>query len=248
MIGDDHALTPGHVARHVPPGSRIGIDVAVLDIAQDFLLAHLAERGVLGDLVIFKGGTALRKLFAGAQGRFSTDMDLASREPEADRHALAEIIAGEAEVALGPFRFRPSSRRGRWHIAVESPFGNPAMSVKLDVGPPTWLEPEPRPFIPHVTHDRYGFTLPTIPSARLEEVLAEKIARFDSERDGTGRVRSGLGGDDDPSLRILDRSGSEAGHAEGLGGQPRFASGVVIRPFAAPIRPRAMALSARGLG
>ena len=102
MIGDDHALTPGYVARHVPPGSRIGIDAAVLDIAQDFLLAHLAERGVLGDLVIFKGGTALRKLFAGAQGRFSTDMDLASREPEADRHALAEIIAGEAEVALGP--------------------------------------------------------------------------------------------------------------------------------------------------
>lgn len=40
MIGDDHALTLGYVARHVPPASRIGIDVAVLDIAQDFLLAH----------------------------------------------------------------------------------------------------------------------------------------------------------------------------------------------------------------
>ncbi|MDE0082769.1 MAG: nucleotidyl transferase AbiEii/AbiGii toxin family protein [Gammaproteobacteria bacterium] len=77
MTGDDHALTPGYVARHVPPGSKIGIDVAVLDIAQDFLLAHLDERGVLGDLVIFKGGTALRKLFAGAQGRFSTDLSLA---------------------------------------------------------------------------------------------------------------------------------------------------------------------------
>ena len=126
MIGDDHALTPGYVARHVPPASKIGIDVAVLDIAQDFLLAHLAERGVLGDFAIFKGGTALRKLFAGAQGRFSTDMDLASREPEADRHELAAIIASEADVALGPFRFRPSNTRGRWHIAVESPFGNPA--------------------------------------------------------------------------------------------------------------------------
>ena len=61
MTGADHALTPGYVARHVPPGSRIGIDVAVLDIAQDFLLTHLAERGVLGELTIFKGGTALRK-------------------------------------------------------------------------------------------------------------------------------------------------------------------------------------------
>ena len=80
MIGDDHALIPGYVARHVPPGSEIGIDVAVPDIAQDFLLAHLAERGVLRDLVIFKGGTALRKSPVGAQGRFSTEMDLASRE------------------------------------------------------------------------------------------------------------------------------------------------------------------------
>ena len=68
MIGDDHALTPGYVARHVPPASRIGIDVAVLDIAQDFLLAHLAERGVLGDLVIFKGGTALRKVGEARRG------------------------------------------------------------------------------------------------------------------------------------------------------------------------------------
>ena len=77
MIGDDHALTPGYVARRLPPGSRIGIDVAVLDIAQDFLLAHLAERGALGDLVTFKGETALRKLFAGVQGRFSTELGLA---------------------------------------------------------------------------------------------------------------------------------------------------------------------------
>ena len=230
MIGDDHALTPGYVARHVPPGSKIGIRVAVLDIAQDFLLAHLAERGVLGDLAIFKGGTALRKLFAGARGRFSTDMDLASREPEADRHALAEIIAGEADVALGPFRFRPSSTRGRWHIAVESPFGTPMTSVKLDVGPPTWLEPEPRPFVPHITHDRYGFTLPTIPSARLEEILAEKIARL--TRSGTARDASDLVWAATTSPHSgFDRSGSEAGHAEGLGGQPPIGSSVAVRPL-----------------
>ena len=72
MIGDDHALTLGNVARHVPPASKIGIDVAVLDIAQGFLLAHLAEQGVLGDFAM----TALRKLFAGAQGRFSTGYGL----------------------------------------------------------------------------------------------------------------------------------------------------------------------------
>lgn len=77
MIGDGHRLTTGYVARHVPPQSRLGIDVAIIDIAQDFLLAHLHERGV-SDLVTFKGGTALRKLFAGAKGRFSIDIVRAS--------------------------------------------------------------------------------------------------------------------------------------------------------------------------
>lgn len=60
MIGDAHQLTKGYVARHIPRQSRLGPDVAILDIAQDFLLAHLAERDVFG-LVTFKGGTALRK-------------------------------------------------------------------------------------------------------------------------------------------------------------------------------------------
>ena len=50
MIGDTHSLTPGYVARHVPRTSTVGTDIAVLDIAQDFLLAHLHERGVFANL------------------------------------------------------------------------------------------------------------------------------------------------------------------------------------------------------
>lgn len=185
MIGEGHELTPGYVARHVPPGSRLGLDIAVLDIAQDFLLAHFLERGVLGNLVVFKGGTALRKLFAGAQGRFSTDLDFAIREPGADRAAATELIAVEADVELGPFRFEPSNLRGRWHIRVTSPFGNPGVSIKLDVGPPCWIEPTWRPFVHHPTHSKYGFDPPALPSAGLEEILAEKVARL--TRSGTAR-------------------------------------------------------------
>src|SRR6476660_5532034 len=106
MIGDTHQLTPGYIARHVPPQSRLGREVAILDIAQDFLLTHLQDRGVF-DLVTFKGGTALRKLFAGAQGRFSTDIDLAAVEVDIDRVSLAAVVAGECAVTLGPFAFTP---------------------------------------------------------------------------------------------------------------------------------------------
>ena len=190
MIGDDHALTPGYVARHLPRGSPAGTEIAVLDIAQDFLLAHLEERGVFGQLVVFKGGTALRKLFAGAQGRFSTDLDLAAAELNVDRQALAEIVAGESDVTLGPFRFQPSQSRGRWRISVSSSFGELASSIKLDVGPKCWLEPELRPFVPISTQERYGFVLPSIPTMRLEETLAEKIARL--TRISTARDASDL--------------------------------------------------------
>jgi len=190
LIGDDHALTPGYVARHLPGGSPAGTEIAVLDIAQDFLLAHLEERGVFGQLVVFKGGTALRKLFDGARGRFSTDLDLAAVELNVDRQALAEIVAGESDVTLGPFRFQPSQSRGRWRISVSSPFGELASSIKLDVGPKCWLEPEVRPFVPISTQERYGFVLPSIPTMRLEETLAEKIARL--TRSSTARDASDL--------------------------------------------------------
>ena len=145
MIGENHALTPGWVQRHVPPSSRLDVRIAVLDIAQDFLLAHLHAHGVFDDLVVFKGGTALRKLFAGAAGRFSTDIDLAARTPNVDRSAASEMIAAAAAVTLGPFTYTPSLSRGRWQIAVTSPLGTPDQSIKLDVGPPCWLAPEVRP-------------------------------------------------------------------------------------------------------
>jgi predicted nucleotidyltransferase component of viral defense system len=65
----DVRLTQGHVLRHAPAQSPQGRDAAVIDIAQDLLLRHLSERGVL-TLVAFKGGTALRKVYAGGGGRF----------------------------------------------------------------------------------------------------------------------------------------------------------------------------------
>lgn len=190
MIGDHHRLTPGYVARHVPPGSRLGLDVAILDIAQDFLLAHLHEAGFFSGMVVFKGGTALRKFFAGSEGRFSTDLDLANTDPDADRQELAALIAEHATVTLGPFRFEARESRSRWSIQVTSEYGNPAVSMKLDVGPPCWIEPEERPFVETATQRRYGFTLPRIPVMRVEEILAEKVARL--ARSSTARDASDL--------------------------------------------------------
>jgi len=190
VIGNNHSLTRGYVQRHIPPGSGLGLDIAVLDIAQDFLLAHLEEVGVFDNLLVFKGGTALRKLFAGSQGRFSTDLDFAVTEPGADRAALAEMVADEARVTLGPFSFDPRLHRGRWQIQVRSPFANPAITIKLDIGPSAWLDPDVRAFVHYPAQAQYGFTLPMLPVVRLEEILSEKIARL--ARSATARDASDL--------------------------------------------------------
>lgn len=174
----DHRITTGHLLRHVPPNSTIGIDVATLDVAQDFLLAHLHTAGMF-DLVVFKGGTALRKLFAGPAGRFSTDIDLAIATPDENRHAVADLIAEIIDdSSLGPFRYRVENRRGRWLIHVDTDLANVVMPLKLDVGPPCWLAPDVRAFVPVPIHDRYDFSLPDLPTMSLEENLAEKVARL----------------------------------------------------------------------
>jgi len=92
-------LTVGWIGRHTPPGAGVdGRDAAVIDIAQDLLLRDLHERGSL-DALVFKGGTSLRKLYAGNQGRFSLDLDfsVADRTSDADTVVLQRLVENIAE-------------------------------------------------------------------------------------------------------------------------------------------------------
>jgi predicted nucleotidyltransferase component of viral defense system len=176
----DVRLTPGHLLRHAPAQSPQGRDAAVIDIAQDLLLRHLTEQGVL-DLVAFKGGTALRKVYAGAAGRFSTDLDFAvasiDDDPDAVVALLVEAING---TRLGPFTYQIEHRRGRHTIIYDSDIRPEAggLQSKIDVGPPPWLAPTDRAWVQVPIHNRYGGPLPELPVVDLAENVAEKIARL----------------------------------------------------------------------
>ena len=68
-------IQPGHIARHTPQGAGSqGRGAAIIDVAQDLLLRHLTDIG-LAEKLVFKGGTSLRKFYAGNAGRFSLDLD-----------------------------------------------------------------------------------------------------------------------------------------------------------------------------
>jgi len=91
-------LTQPQVQRYTNESGLRDIMIAEKEVVLTFLLQLLSERGILNRLA-FKGGTCLRKMFLGAQGRFSTDLDFTGIE----EHDHEEIILAMMEAFEQPF-------------------------------------------------------------------------------------------------------------------------------------------------
>lgn len=121
-----------------------------------------------------RAATALRKLYAGNQGRFSLDLDFILAAP-ADPEAVVFDLVGAIDGAnIGPFAYGVSERRGKWSLTVTSPFGggDATLSSKLDVSPPVWLDPVRRGWVAMPVHATYGTRpLPALQVVRMEENL-----------------------------------------------------------------------------
>lgn len=220
-------LTVGHLGRHAPSRSAQGREAALIDVAQDLLLRELADVGIL-ELLAFKGGTAIRKVVAGASGRFSTDLDFAIRNLDDESDAVLDMLARTATgIEAGDIRFGVTERRGRLHITYESSMmpGVTTLSSKLDVGPPPWLAPIDRPWIQMPIHAVYGGPLPLLTTMSLDENIAEKVARLNRRtyaRDAYDLVwlagQAGVGIDRELVRRLavlkcwVDRNGLTSSH------------------------------------
>lgn len=110
-------IQPGHIARHTPRNAGAqGREAAVVDVAQDLLLTHLHDEGVLKGVAI-KGGTAIRKLYAGNEGRFSLDLDFSIADIGAERdEAISSFVSEVNGLTIGPFSYGTKERRenGPW--------------------------------------------------------------------------------------------------------------------------------------
>lgn len=91
-------LTRPQVQRYAVESGLRDIMIAEKEIVLTFLLQLLSERGILARLA-FKGGTCLRKMFVGSQGRFSTDLDFTGVE----EHDHEDIILQMMEAFEQPF-------------------------------------------------------------------------------------------------------------------------------------------------
>jgi predicted nucleotidyltransferase component of viral defense system len=163
------------------------IDVVELDYGQSYMLAALFGREELRGSLVFKGGTALHKVYF-VDHRFSVDLDFTAVAGPRGRQLEQEIrdAAADAENMLdeyGPFEVSAARRAERsphpagqesFLVQVRFPWhGAPQRSIKLEVtvDEPLALAAENRPIL----HGYDESLAVSIPSYRLEEIVAEKL-------------------------------------------------------------------------
>ncbi len=168
-------ITEGFLARHHMGHSGMA-GPALLDVAQDYALHYLHQRGIFDLGVVLKGGTSLRKLRSGNAGRFSTDLDFAV--PDVD---TAEFIFDTLDGATSHnVTFHVSGRNSmRGRLEVDTPLGRPNIAARIEATTrPVWLPPEELLPVELAVHRGYEFEMPAIPTLALEEAIAEKLAAW----------------------------------------------------------------------
>jgi len=86
------------VQRYSAESGLRDIMIAEKEVVLTYLLQLLSERGML-DRFAFKGGTCIRKMVIGSQGRFSTDLDFTALE----EHDHETVILDMMEAFAQPF-------------------------------------------------------------------------------------------------------------------------------------------------
>ena len=93
-------LTRPQVQRYAAESGLRDMMIAEKEVVLTHLLQLLAERGLLSKLA-FKGGTCIRKMFIGSQGRFSTDLDFTGLEEHDHNDVVLEMMAAFEEPFHG---------------------------------------------------------------------------------------------------------------------------------------------------
>jgi predicted nucleotidyltransferase component of viral defense system len=178
-------LTQPQMQRYAVTSGLSDIMIAEKEVILTILLQLLSERGVL-DRLAFKGGTCLRKMFLGAQGRFSTDLDFTGIEDHDHEDVILEMMAAfeqpfhgvQFEIDLDAYYetvdalswgANPTYRHD-WNTSGDS-------EVKLQVSrrETPILPTERRPQLEQNYFQFLGFNPADIQCMALNEILAEKI-------------------------------------------------------------------------
>lgn len=179
-------LTRPQVQRYASQSGLRDIMIAEKEIVLTFVLQLFGEKGLL-DKLAFKGGTCLRKMILGSQGRFSTDLDFTALEGyDAAEVILDMLIALEEEPFHGvTFQFDDDSYyetqdglslggnptyKHDWNEGGESEIKLQISSRETPTLPTERLEQSKQSYFSDLP-----FTPITITCLAFEEIISEKI-------------------------------------------------------------------------
>ncbi len=178
-------LTLPQVQRYARQSGLRDLMIAEKEIVLTYILQLFAEKGLL-DKLGFKGGTCLRKMFIGSQGRFSTDLDftaLEAHEPEEmmiemmvafDQpfHGMGFSIAEDAyyETQDGLSWGANPTYKHEWN-----PDGNSEIRLQISRRETPTLATQTRAQIEQSYFQALPFKPADVRTLALEEIIAEKI-------------------------------------------------------------------------
>jgi predicted nucleotidyltransferase component of viral defense system len=156
---------------------KISLGVLEKDYVLTEVLKSLSKVSSLSNILVFKGGTALRKAFF-VDWRYSEDLDFTVKHDMTDkefRQSLDEWysqVEQTSQIRLATKMLHKPNGYARVRAQFTGPLAYPGMIfMDLSFDEPLCLAPEPRPILsqPFLSEGQAVLTY------RLEELLAEKI-------------------------------------------------------------------------
>jgi predicted nucleotidyltransferase component of viral defense system len=178
-------LTLPEVRRYSTQSGLRDMMIAEKEIVLTFLLQLLSERAIL-DRLAFKGGTCLRKMFIGSQGRFSTDLDFTALE-EHDHEDVILAMMGAFEEEFHDIKFHipddsyyETGDGLSWGVNPTyshewNEVGDSEIRVQISRRETPTLAPQRRPQCEQSYFRLLPFAPNEINCLALPEILAEKI-------------------------------------------------------------------------
>lgn len=162
-------------------------DIVEKDYALSYILAGIAKQEALQNSLVFKGGTALKKLFFGDY-RFSVDLDFSTINAPKNKTLENSLqsavdISNELLSSYGPFEIQlkrfpergphPAGQEA-FNINVKFPWHRAALcTVKVEIthDEPVILTPTKK----HILHGYDEILDCTVTCYHIEEIIAEKL-------------------------------------------------------------------------
>jgi predicted nucleotidyltransferase component of viral defense system len=147
-------------------------------------LVALFNHPVVGARVLFRGGTALYKLYLRASGRYSEDIDLVQREAE----PIGELVNGIREALdswLGPPKWKQGQGRFTLTYRFETSFApTSVMRLKIEINTREHLAVLGTQALPFAIVNPWFSGSAEIGVFRLEELLGTKLRALFQRRKG----------------------------------------------------------------